>query len=111
VKLTWQNQKLMDQLNMFENRSADEPGGQAPLAERMRPRNLGEFIGQSHLLGPGKILDRILRNRRFHSLILWGPPGCGKTTLAKIIATNTESHLVYLSAVMAGAREIRAAVQ
>ena len=80
VKLTWQNQKLMDQLNMFENRSADEPGGQAPLAERMRPRNLGEFIGQSHLLGPGKILDRILRNRRFHSLRLWGPPGCGKTT-------------------------------
>ncbi len=111
MKSTRQNQKPMDQLNIFENRSGDETGGQAPLAERMRPRNLGEFIGQSHLLGPGKILDRVLRNRRFHSLILWGPPGCGKTTLAKIIATHTESHLVSLSAVMAGAREIRAAVQ
>ncbi|MGA2935753.1 MAG: replication-associated recombination protein A [Syntrophobacteraceae bacterium] len=111
MKSTRQDQKPMGQLNMFENRSGDEPGGQAPLAERMRPRNLGEFIGQSHLLGPGKILDRVLRNRRFHSLILWGPPGCGKTTLAKIIATHTESYLVYLSAVMAGAREIRAAVQ
>jgi putative ATPase len=106
-----QNRKPMDQLNMFENRASDELGGQAPLAERMRPRNLGEFIGQSHLLGPGKILDRVLRNRSFHSLILWGPPGCGKTTLAKIIATHNEGWMVYLSAVMAGAKEIRAAVQ
>lgn len=101
----------MDQLNIFENRSDDQSWRQAPLAERMRPRNLGEFIGQQHLLGPGKILDRILRNRRFHSLILWGPPGCGKTTLAKIIATHTASHLISLSAVMAGSREIRTAVQ
>ncbi len=101
----------MEQLNIFENRTGGQLPGDAPLAERMRPRSLDEFIGQSHLLGPGKILDRVLRNRRFHSLIFWGPPGCGKTTLAKIIATHTESHLIYLSAVMAGAREIRAAVE
>ena len=101
----------MDQLNIFEKHSDEELGGQAPLAERMRPRNLGEFIGQPHLLGPGKILDRIIRNRHFQSLILWGPPGSGKTTLAKIVSTHTESFLVSLSAVMAGAKEIRAAVQ
>jgi len=101
----------MDQLNIFDTRSGDKPLNEAPLAERMRPRSLGEFIGQSQLLGPGKILDRVLRNRRFHSLILWGPPGCGKTTLAAIIAAHTGGHLVSLSAVMAGAREIRAAVQ
>ena len=111
MKSTLQNQKSMDQLNIFEKRTSETLWEQAPLAERMRPRTLGEFIGQPHLLGPGKILDRILQNRRFHSLILWGPPGCGKTTLAKIIATHTESWLVSLSAVMAGAREIRAAVQ
>ncbi|MFZ2448318.1 MAG: replication-associated recombination protein A [Syntrophobacteraceae bacterium] len=101
----------MDQLNIFEKHSQEEFRGHAPLAERMRPRNLDEFIGQKQLLGPGKILDRIIRNRRFHSLILWGPPGCGKTTLAKIITAQTETHLIYLSAVMAGAKEIRAAVR
>ena len=111
MKSDRQKRKTTDQLNMFENPGGGEPGGQAPLAERMRPRELGEFIGQSHLLGPGRILDRLLQHRRFHSLILWGPPGCGKTTLAKIIAEHTESHIISLSAVMAGAREIRAAVQ
>ncbi len=102
---------MMDQLNIFEQKSQDDILGFAPLAERVRPQTLDGFIGQAHLLGPGKILDRIIRHRRFHSLILWGPPGCGKTTLAKIIASQTETHLVYLSAVMAGAKEIRAAVQ
>ncbi|MDR3554940.1 MAG: replication-associated recombination protein A [Syntrophobacteraceae bacterium] len=106
-----QKRKTSDQLNMFENRGGGEFMGQAPLAERMRPRNLDEFIGQSHLLGPGRILDRLLQHRRLHSLILWGPPGCGKTTLAKIIANHTESHIISLSAVMAGARDIREAVQ
>ncbi len=112
MKSDRQKRKTIDQLNMFENRGGEgELGAQAPLAERMRPRDLGEFIGQAHLLGPGRILDRLLQHRRFHSLILWGPPGCGKTTLAKIIAKQTESHIISLSAVMAGAREIRAAVE
>ncbi|MGC8493426.1 MAG: replication-associated recombination protein A [Syntrophobacteraceae bacterium] len=109
-----QKRKAADQLNMFESPGSvadQELDQQAPLAERMRPRDLGEFIGQSHLLGPGKILDRLLQHGRAHSLILWGPPGCGKTTLAKIIAKHTGSHIVFLSAVMAGAREIREAVQ
>ncbi len=106
-----QKRKTTDQLNMFEMSGGDESKQQAPLAERMRPRDLEEFIGQSHLLGPGKILNRLLNFSRFQSLILWGPPGCGKTTLAKIIAEHTESHIISLSAVMAGSREIRAAVE
>jgi putative ATPase len=101
----------MDQLNIFHNQSGEDFRGRAPLAERMRPQTLENFIGQGHLLGPGKLLHRIVRNRQLPSLILWGPPGCGKTTLAKIIATHTGSALIYLSAVMAGAKEIRAAVQ
>jgi len=111
MKSTRQDQKSMEQLSLFGNRQAGGAEEYAPLAERMRPRNQAEFIGQSHLLGPGKILDRILKNRRFQSLILWGPPGCGKTTLARIIASGADSHLISLSAVMAGAREIRAAVE
>ncbi|MDR3569883.1 MAG: replication-associated recombination protein A [Syntrophobacteraceae bacterium] len=111
MKSDRQNSKTTNQLNMFEKKEIVESFGEAPLAERMRPRDLADFIGQSHLLGPGKILDRLLRNNRFDSLILWGPPGCGKTTLAKIIADHTESHTIFLSAVMAGAREIRAAVE
>ncbi len=107
------NRKATEQLNMFEKPRTEGNGfgGQAPLAERMRPRVAEEFVGQSHLLGPGRILDRLLKNRQFHSLILWGPPGCGKTTLAKIIVNHTESHTIFLSAVMAGAREIREAAR
>lgn len=101
----------MDQLRLFDKKAGEYPRGAAPLPERLRPRNLAEFIGQEHLLGPGKILDRLIRNRQLHSLILWGPPGCGKTTLARIIASETGTSLIYLSAVMAGAKEIRAAVQ
>jgi putative ATPase len=108
-----QNRKATEQLNMFEKPRSETGGfgGQAPLAERMRPGVAEEFIGQSHLLGQGKILDRLLKNRQLQSLILWGPPGCGKTTLAKIIANHSESHTIFLSAVMAGAREIREAAR
>ncbi len=100
----------MRQTHLFRNAPRDGVEANAPLAERMRPRTPEEFAGQGHLMEPGKILDRLLRHRQLQSLIFWGPPGCGKTTLAMLIARHTESHLIHLSAVMAGTREIRAAV-
>ena len=78
-----------------------------PLAERMRPRSLGEFCGQEHLLGPGKALRKMIEADQLPSMIFWGPPGCGKTTLAHIIAHETSSRFVFFSAIMAGVKEIR----
>jgi putative ATPase len=82
-----------------------------PLADRMRPRSLGEFIGQQHLLGPGKPLSASIASGQLHSLILWGPPGTGKTTLARLIARASNAQFIALSAVMAGVKDIRAAVE
>jgi putative ATPase len=79
----------------------------APLAWRMRPRELSEFVGQSHLLGPGKILRRAIEADRISSLILYGPPGCGKTGLARIIACRTRAVFRELNAVTSGVQEIR----
>ncbi|MBO0721727.1 MAG: AAA family ATPase, partial [Blastocatellia bacterium] len=80
---------------------------EAPLAERMRPRTLAEFIGQEHLLGPGKLLRRSIEEDRLTSLVFWGPPGTGKTTIAGIIANSTSSEFVRFSAVTSGIKEIR----
>src|SRR5215510_7130186 len=82
----------------------------APLAERMRPRTLAEFVGQQHLLGEGHLLERILGSPELPSLIFWGPPGSGKTTLARILAESRSAHLVMLSAVSAGVAQIREVV-
>ncbi|WP_456297531.1 replication-associated recombination protein A [Methylomonas lenta] len=82
----------------------------APLAARMRPTTLDEFIGQQHLLAKGKSLRAAIDQGMPHSLVFWGPPGVGKTTLAKIIANSAQCHFIELSAVMAGVKEIRAAV-
>jgi putative ATPase len=79
----------------------------APLAERMRPRVLEEFMGQEHLLGPGKLLRRLIEEDRLTSIVFWGPPGTGKTTLAQIIAHRTASEFVPFSAVTAGIKEIK----
>lgn len=82
-----------------------------PLADRMRPRSLEEYVGQQHVLGPGKPLRHAIESGQLHSLILWGPPGTGKTTLARLIANKANAEFIALSAVMAGVKDIRAAVE
>jgi putative ATPase len=89
---------------------AAAPDSTRPLADRMRPRTLAEFVGQQHLLAPGKPLRQAIEAGRLHSMILWGPPGTGKTTLARLIARRADAHFIALSAVMAGVKDIRAAV-
>src|SRR5690606_27270093 len=81
-----------------------------PLADRMRPAALAEVAGQSHLLGPGKGLSSLVAAGRLHSAILWGPPGTGKTTLARLIAESSDARYIALSAVMAGVKDVREAV-
>ncbi|RMG31842.1 MAG: replication-associated recombination protein A [Gammaproteobacteria bacterium] len=82
-----------------------------PLADRMRPRTLDEVVGQEHLLGPGKPLRAAIEQGRLHSMVLWGPPGTGKTTLARLFAQHTQACFLPLSAVLAGVKEIRQAVE
>ena len=84
---------------------------QVPLAERMRPTSLEEVVGQEHILGEGRLLGRLLDRRRMPSMILWGPPGVGKTTLARLLAERAEATFVTLSATSSGVRDIREAVE
>jgi putative ATPase len=86
-------------------------GTYRPLADRLRPRSLEEYVGQSHLLGAGAPLRRALESGRPHSMILWGPPGTGKTTLARLVANGANAEFVALSAVLAGIKDIRAVVE
>jgi putative ATPase len=79
----------------------------SPLAYRMRPRNLDEFIGQSHIVGPGRLLRRVIQADRLSSLVFYGPPGCGKTTLARVIAGTTKSAFDTLNAVLSGVKDLR----
>ncbi len=89
---------------------ADEQRPGQPLADRMRPRTLEEYVGQEHILGEGKPLRAAIEAGRFHSMILWGPPGTGKTTLARLLANRGGHRFITLSAVLSGVKEIRAAV-
>jgi putative ATPase len=86
-------------------------GTYRPLADRLRPLSLDEYVGQSHLLGPGAPLRRALESGRPHSMILWGPPGTGKTTLARLVAKGANAEFMSLSAVLAGIKDIRAVVE
>ncbi len=81
-----------------------------PLADRMRPQTLAEYIGQEHIIGPGKTLSQAIENQMLHSMVFWGPPGTGKTTLAKIIANSVQAHFINLSAVLSGVKDIREAI-
>jgi putative ATPase len=95
-------------MDLFTHAHEQRMRTEAPLAARMRPRNLEEFVGQEDILGPGKLLRRAIEaDRLFSSIILWGPPGSGKTTLAMVIANLTKSHFDTLSAVLAGKAELR----
>ncbi|HUX89544.1 MAG TPA: replication-associated recombination protein A [Gallionellaceae bacterium] len=88
----------------------DSPAPAAPLAERLRPKHIDEVIGQSHLLGPGRPLRMAFASGKLHSMILWGPPGVGKTTLARLMASAFDAEFVPLSAVLSGVKDIRDAI-
>ena len=97
--------------DMFERLSEERIEHEAPLAARMRPRTLDEFVGQEHIVGPGRLLRRAIQADQLSSLIFYGPPGTGKTTLARIIANTTRAHFITINAVLAGVSDIRDAIR
>jgi putative ATPase len=97
-------------VDLFDPPPSATPAVAAPLADRVRPRTLDEVVGQQHLIGPGKVLRRALEGGQLHSMILWGPPGTGKTTLASLMAHVAGARFVLFSAVLAGVKEIRQVV-
>jgi putative ATPase len=98
--------------DLFDHAMQQRMQSEAPLAARMRPRTLEEFIGQEHIVGEGKLLRRAIEaDKLFSSILLWGPPGTGKTTLAQIIANRTQSHFVTISAILAGKADLRRIIE
>jgi len=98
-------------MDLFEYQAQKAAESSRPLAERMRPGNLDEFVGQQHVVGREGLLYSAIEKDRIFSMILWGPPGCGKTTLAGIIANETNCYFVHFSAVLAGVKEIRSVIE
>ncbi|MFO7860222.1 MAG: replication-associated recombination protein A [Desulfosalsimonas sp.] len=97
----------VSELDLFDYQSEKSNAAHRPLADRMRPLYLDEFIGQQHAVGPGSLIRNAIENDRIFSMILWGPPGTGKTTLARIMATRTRCHFIQFSAVLTGVKDIR----
>jgi len=98
-------------MDLFEYQAQKAAEAFRPLAERMRPQSLDEFVGQKHTVSREGLLYRAIGKDRIFSMILWGPPGCGKTTLARIIANETNSYFVHFSAVLSGVKEIRSVIE
>lgn len=98
-------------MDLFDHRRLQITESEAPLAARLRPRTLDEFVGQDHILGPGCLLRRAIQADRVASIIFCGPPGTGKTTLARVIANTTRAHFIPINTVLAGVKEIRAAIE
>jgi putative ATPase len=94
-------------MDLFEHKAKSETDLHRPLAERMRPGALADLFGQEKVTGPESLIRHAIENDRIFSTILWGPPGCGKTTLARIVAAETKSHFIHFSAVLAGVKQIR----
>lgn len=98
-------------MDLFEFSEKENAKIASPLAERMRPKDMDHFFGQSSVVGEGSLLRHAVENDRVFSMILWGPPGCGKTTLAGIMANETQSHFIHFSAVLSGVKQIREVIQ
>jgi putative ATPase len=98
-------------MDMFESSLQEQIAREAPLAARLRPRTLDEYVGQEHIVGPGRLLRRAIQADQLSSLIFYGPPGTGKTTLAMVIAHTTQSHFITINAVLAGVKDIRQAIK
>ena len=98
-------------MDLFDYRARKNSDGTRPLAERMRPKSLLDYAGQTHLVGEDAVVWHALKSDQLFSMILWGPPGCGKTTLARMIASETKAHFVHFSAVLSGVKEIRAVIE
>jgi putative ATPase len=96
--------------DLFEYGAMEAAAAARPLAERMRPQQLEDVVGQRHVLGPNGVIRRAVESDRIFSMIFWGPPGCGKTTIARLIARQTKSHFVHFSAVLSGVKEIRSVI-
>jgi putative ATPase len=94
-------------MDLFDYQAAVSPDMHQPLAERMRPQRLADLVGQEAVTGTDSLIRHAIDNDRLFSMILWGPPGCGKTTLARIIARDTQAHFIHFSAVLAGVKQIR----